>query len=368
MFAERGVWQDRMGRTSLRALQILMILALVGVVGWIAAEQTLVTLPIIIATILTCALQPALLFLRRRGLGRVPSTVTAFVGAILALAAAFFLIGLAIYKEADVLAARALEGVARLQNLLDSWGIKLDEERLQQLQRSLGSVAEGDIAHRALAGFTTAGEVGAGLILALVLLFFFLLDGNRIWQFSRQFVPPAKRRAADISVARGFRVLGRYVRGTTIIALFAAVVDTIVMLIMKAPLAIPLGALIFFGAYVPILGALVTGMLAALVTLVTLGPVPSLVLVIVVIVVNQIEHHVLQPKVMGNTLGLHGTVILVALAIGAHSGGIAGALVAVPIVAFVWAVMRSVITLRGGVYGDERESTSRQSTGVSGSR
>lgn len=347
-----SLWADGVGRLSVRALQFLIVFAAVAVIAWLVSSQLIVSLPIVIATILTCALQPALNWLRARRFGRVGSTVTAFAGALLALLAAFFLIGLAIYHQAGELAEKAIEGVTRLQEWLGRFGILLNAERLEQVERTLGGET-GNLGERALAGFATAGEIGAGLVLTLVLLFFFLLDGDRMWAFARGFIPTRHRERAHLAAAEGSRVLGRYVRGTTIIALFAAVVDTAVMLIMHAPLAIPLGALIFFGAFVPILGALVTGMLAALVTLVTLGPVPSLVLVIVVIIVNQIEHHILQPKVMGDTLGLHGVVILIALAIGAHTGGIAGAVVAVPLAAFGWAVAKALIDARGGLYAED---------------
>jgi len=346
----QNLWSDGPGRAAIRCLQFLIICAAIAFVVWLAASQLIVSLPIMIAVIIACALQPALLGLRARRFGRVGSTATTFTGALLGLAAAFFLIGLAIYHQSGELVGKTIEGAKRLQDLASSWGVPLNAERLEQLQNSLGAGSGGELGKRAVAGFATAGEIGAGLVLTVVLLFFFLLDGDKMWQFVRNFIPPRHRAQADVAAGRGVRVLGRFVRGTTIIALFAAVVDTVVMLIMHAPLAIPLGALIFFGAYIPILGALVTGIMAALVTLVTLGPVPALVLVIVVIIVNQIEHHVLQPKVMGNTLGLHGVVILIALAVGAHTGGIAGALVAVPLSAFCWAIVKAVIDARGGLY------------------
>lgn len=144
-------------------------------------------------------------------------------------------------------------------------------------------------------------------------------------------------------------VLGRYIRGTVIIAAFAAIVDLTAMLVMHVPLAFPLAALIFLGAFIPIVGALVTGFAAALVALVAAGPAAAVVLTIVVIIVNQVEHHVLQPKVMGSALSLHGVVIISVLAIGAHEGGVAGALLAVPLTAVVWASVRVFRDMRGRV-------------------
>ena len=350
----KNLWSDNVGHAATRVLQVLIFCVGIGVIAWGLTTQALATLPVLIAIILTCALHPALEALRKRGVGRIGSTVITFVGTILLLLGVFSLVGVSIANQTDELVAKAIQGVDRLQEWLGRFGMQIDEARLQQLEKSLNS-SGGDLGQRALHGFATAGEIATGTILTLVLLFFFLLDGDRMWGFIKRFIPSRRREDAQAAGIASVKVLGNYVRGTVTIAAFAAVVDTIAMLVMGAPLAIPLGTLIFFGAFVPIVGALVTGLLAALVTLVTLGPIPALVLVGIVILVNQIEHHILQPKVMGNSLGLHGAVILVALAIGAHIGGVSGAIVAVPLTAVTWGVVRTLIEMRGGLEGDDGE-------------
>ncbi|GAA1349821.1 AI-2E family transporter [Falsarthrobacter nasiphocae] len=347
MDAPRALWSDSVGRPATRVLQFLIFAAGLAVVVWALTSQALTTLPILIAIILASALQPVLVALRRRGAGRIGSTAITFTGTLLLLIGIFTLVSISIYRQSDVLAARAVEGVTRLQDWLRSLGVEVDAARFDAIEKSLNSSSGGDLASRALHGVATAGEIGTGTLLTLVLLFFFLLDGDRMWTFIKRFIPARRRDEAHTAGVTSVKVLGAYVRGTVFIAAFAAIVDTVAMLVMGAPLAIPLGTLIFFGAFVPILGALVTGVLAALVTLVTLGPIPALVLVGIVILVNQIEHHILQPKVMGDSLGLHGSVILIALAIGAHTGGISGAIVAVPITAVVWAAVKSVMEGRG---------------------
>lgn len=346
MSSSVSLWTDSAGRASIRVLQGLIFAAGIALVGWILSTLALVTLPILIAIIFTSALQPVLRALRRRGLGRIGSTAITFVAALLALIGIFSLVLLSIYHQSGTLVTKGIEGLDRLRIWLAGFGIQADMEFLDTIEKSLSGGSSSDLGQTALHGLATTGEIITASLLTIVLLFFFLLDGPRMWDFLRRLAPRRHRARADAAGVNSVRVLGAYVRGTTTIALFAAVVDTIVMLIMGAPLAIPLGALIFFGAWVPILGALVTGLFATLVTLVTLGPVPALVLVIAVILVNQVEHHVLQPKVMGDSLGLHGAVVLVALAIGAHTGGISGAIVAVPLTAVAWAVIKTVLEMR----------------------
>jgi predicted PurR-regulated permease PerM len=350
------LWTDGIGRSSTRVLQFLIFCAGIALLIWALTAQALVTLPILIAVILACALQPVLKFFRVKGLRRTGSTVITFVGAILLLLGIFSLVTVSIYHQSGELVQKGVEGVARLQTWLAGFGINLDMNRLEQWEKSItSSSGTSNLGETALQGVATAGEILTGTLLTLVLLFFFLYDGDRMWSFIKRFIPVRHRREAHAAGMNSVKVLGAYVRGTMAIALFAAVVDTVVMLIMRAPLAIPLGVLIFFGAFVPILGALVTGLFATLITLVTLGPIPALILVVTVILVNQIEHHILQPRVMGHTLGIHGAVILVALAIGAHTGGISGAIVAVPVTAVLWSVVKTLIDGREALFPTEEQ-------------
>ncbi len=357
MHKTASLWTDGFGRASTRVLQSLIFCAGIAVLVWALTAQALVTLPILIAVIITCALQPVLKFLRGRGLGRTGSTVVTFAGALLGLIGIFALVTMSIYHQSGELMQRGIEGANRLQAWLARLGINISLDSLDKWEKNLSAAGStSELSQKALNGVATVGEIVTGTLLTLVLLFFFLYDGDRMWSFIKRFIPVRHRPEADRAGLNSVRVLGAYVRGTTAIALFAAVVDTIAMLIMGAPLAVPLGVLIFFGAFVPILGALTTGLFATLVTLVTLGPVPALVLVAVVVIVNQIEHHILQPRVMGHSLGIHGAVILVALAIGAHSGGISGAIVAVPMTAVLWAISKTLIDARDSLFPTEEEA------------
>ena len=145
---------------------------------------------------------------------------------------------------------------------------------------------------------------------------------------------------------RSIIVVGGYVRGTLIIAAIDALIVVAGLLILRVPLAVPLTAVVFLGGFVPIIGATAAGSLAVLVALVENGPVPALIVLIILVVANQFEHHILQPLFMGRVLRIHGLVIILALAAGATLAGIIGALLAVPLTAVGWTIYKTLATGR----------------------
>jgi predicted PurR-regulated permease PerM len=178
------------------------------------------------------------------------------------------------------------------------------------------------------------GHFLAGLALALFALFYFIYDGRGIFTFLLNFIPRASRDRVDQAAVRGWHSLSSYVRATILVALFDSIGVLIVALILGVPVAPALAALVFLGAFVPIVGALVSGFVAVLVALVALGWVQALIMLGGVILVMQIEGHVLQPFLLGRAVKLHPLAVLIAIAIGIIAGGIVGALMAVPLLAF----------------------------------
>ena len=170
----------------------------------------------------------------------------------------------------------------------------------------------------------------------IVVLFFFLKDGPKIWEFLlRPFDGDRYERGKRVGDAT-VRTLGGYVRGTAIVAAVDAIAIGIGLAIVGVPLVIPLSVLVFLLAFIPLVGATVAGILAALVALVAVGPVEALIVVAIVVVVNQVEGDFLQPVVMGRALRLHPLVILFALTAGTVLAGLTGAVLAVPVAASVW--------------------------------
>src|SRR5699024_11213304 len=192
----------------------------------------------------------------------------------------------------------------------------------------------------ALTTITADGTFITGLLLLMLFLFFLLKDGDRIWAFFVSWTPTHFRTQWIASGDRAQHTFGGYIRGTAIIAAADAIGITLALLILQVPLALPLGVVVFLGAFIPIVGATVAGILATLVALVANGPIVALIVLTAVILVNQLEGNFLQPVVMAQTLNLHALVILIALAAGTVLAGIVGAVLSVPLVAVAWGVLK----------------------------
>ncbi|MGF6834744.1 putative PurR-regulated permease PerM [Paenarthrobacter sp. TE4293] len=334
-------WKDSMGRTAVRATQILLILALAVVAIFGLLQVRLLVIPALIALILAAAIAPFVNMLRRRGWRGGLATGVAFLGLLIVLGGVVTVIVISVRSQWDELISQAAEGLDELENFLLTGPFPLDQEQLNQGRQAVVDFAQSSqVRSGAVTGLSVVTEFLAGASLMVVILFFFLKDGAKIWEF---FLRPFKgvREAKLRRVGkRTMEVLGGYVRGTAIVALVDTVAIGAVLLILQVPLALPLAIIVFIGAFVPLVGATVAGILAALVALVANGPIVALIVVIAVIAVNQLEGDFLQPVVMGKSLELHALVILMALTAGTILAGIIGAVLAVPIAAVTWAIIQ----------------------------
>ena len=336
-----ALWSDSLGRPAIRAAQLLLLLAAVSVAVFGLVRLKLIAIPLMIALILAAALSPVVGYLRRRGLRPALATWATFLTAVLVLGGIITGLVFAVRSEWNDLVAAGTAGWEELRRLLAEGPLPIEQEAIDQAAAALRDfVGSSQFGLGALSGLSTAAEVITGVLLCAVVLFYFLKDGDRIWAFfllGFSGEPLDKlRRSGD----RVVEILGRYVRGTAIIASVEALAIGLTLLVLQVPLALPLAVLVFLGAFVPMVGAFVTGIFAALVALVANGPVVALIVAGVVIAVNQLDGHILQPIVMGRTLRLHGLVILLALAAGVILAGIAGAVLAVPVTAVAWAVVK----------------------------
>ncbi|PRB37224.1 AI-2E family transporter [Arthrobacter sp. MYb23] len=335
------LWKDSLGRTAVRASQILLILTLTVVAVFGLLQIRLLVIPVLIALILAAAIGPFVNMLRRRGWRGGLATGVAFLGLLIVLGGVITIIVLSVRSQWDELISQAAGGLDELENFLLTGPIPLDREQLNQAREAVVEFAQSSqVRSGAVTGLSVVTEFLAGASLVVIILFFFLKDGAKIWEF---FLRPFKgvREAKLRRVGkRTMEVLGGYVRGTAIVALVDTVAIGAALLIMQVPLAIPLAIIVFIGAFIPLVGATVAGILAALVALVANGPIVALIVVIVVIAVNQLEGDLLQPIVMGKSLELHALVILMALTAGTILAGIIGAVLAVPIAAVTWAIVQ----------------------------
>ena len=337
-----SLWADGFGKLGIRAIQIIVVVVVAAGIIFAIQQLTLVTIPLMIALILACAFTPVMNAMRRRGVPSALATVITLLAIVVILGLLSWLIVWAVRDQWDELYSQAEEGV---QQLL-AWSQTLPFEFLQpeQIDEWIATLTDfltsAQFGSGALAGVSAVANFVTGLVLMVTILFFFLKDGPQMWEFllrpfrGQHYV--RARRIGDKTVG----VLGSYVRGTATVAAVDAIGILIGLLILQVPLAIPLAVLVFLLAFIPIVGATVAGILAALVALVANGWVNALFVVGIVVLVNQLEGNFLQPVLMGRSMKLHAFVILVALTVGTVLGGIVGAILAVPITAALWGVIQ----------------------------
>jgi putative heme transporter len=329
---------------------ILVVILLCGIV-WMARYLSEVLIPVAVAIMLTALMLPVADALKkgRWGLPRAAATAVTVIGAVAAIVGVLIVIGGQIAGQGPELSANVVNGFNKLSDWLNNGPLTrwlrdgplhlspawLDSStwvsRITDFLKASGST----IATYAAELGAQVGHFLAGLALALFALFYFIYDGRGIFTFLLKFFPRASRDRVDQAALRGWRALSSYVRATILVALFDSLGVLIVALILGVPVAPALAALVFLGAFVPIVGALVSGFVAVLVALVALGWVQALIMLGGVILVMQVEGHVLQPFLLGRAVKLHPLAVLLSIAIGIIVGGIIGALLAVPLLAFV---------------------------------
>lgn len=335
-------WGDSLGRASIRTAQVLLLLVLTVVVVYALIQVRLVVIPALLALILAAAISPFVHLLRRRGWPSAAATGFSFVALLLAFGAVITGIVFAVMSQADELASKATEGFDRVYDFIRTGPFPIDDQQIQQARdAAIDFATSSTVGAGAISGLSAAGNFLTGALLMAVILFFFLKDGERIWAFVLRAFKGVKLVKARRAGERSLNVLGGYVRGTSIVALVDSFFIGLALVIMGVPLALPLAALTFIGAFIPLIGATLAGILAALVALVANGPLAALIVIIVVIVVNQLEGNFLQPVVMGQALNVHALVILLALTAGTILAGIIGAILAVPLVAVGWAAIKA---------------------------
>jgi putative heme transporter len=312
----------------------------VGVVGWallwFVSTVRLVFIPLAIALLLSALLAPAVGWLLRARVPRSLATFLVLVGGLAAVAGTLTLVVTEFIDGAPELSRSASDGVRQIQQWARTGPLHLSDQQVEQTINAVQTWVDqntGSLTTATVAGATVVFEVFAGAVLVLFAMFFFLRDGGRIWRFIvRLFPVNARWQLADAGEA-SWSTLGSYVRATVLVAFIDAVGIGLALVILDVPFAFPLTALVFLGAFIPIVGATISGAVAVLVALVDKGWVVALIVLGAVILVQQLEGHVLQPLIMGRAVEIHPLAVIVGIAAGAVLAGIVGALVAVPLIA-----------------------------------
>ncbi|KHL01316.1 membrane protein [Sinomonas humi] len=326
----------------MRSVQTLSVAVLVAGVLWAITRVPLVLIPVTLALILASAISPLVHLLARHRWPRALAVAASFLAILSVFGGVVTGIVYLVRGQAGELAARFTNGIQQLHDFLNNGPVKISDAEINSARNSIQQFfTNGSIGTEALNGAMTVGEIFTGTLLMVVILFFFLKDGAKIRGFLVDFMPAEHQSTAHLALERSAHVLGGYVRGTALVALTDAVIVGVVLLILHVPLAVPLAVFVFIGAFIPIVGGTVAGSLAILVALVSAGPVAALIVLGVLIGVSQLEQHLLQPALMGRVLRIHGLAIVLSLAAGTMLAGIVGALLAVPVTAVGWTIIKT---------------------------
>jgi len=336
-----SLWADGFGTLAIRSLQVMIVVAIAAAVFIGIQQVTVVTIPLVLALIFASAFAPVMSWMRRHGVPSLLATLLALLAILVILGGVTWLIVWAVRDQWDELYAQAQQGFTDLLAWVNTLPFEIDQEQIDEWLATLGDfVTSAQFGSGAIAGVSAVANFVTGLVLMVVMLFFFLKDGPQMWAFLlRPFRGENYERAVRIG-EKTVSTLGSYVRGTATVAAVDAVGILIGLLILQVPLAIPLAVLVFLLAFIPIVGATLAGIIAALVALVAHGWVVALIVVGVVVLVNQLEGNFLQPVLMGRSMKLHAFVVLVALTVGTVLAGIVGAVLAVPITAVAWGIIQ----------------------------
>jgi len=334
-------WSDSFGGIATRCLQLIIVLVIAIGIVYAAATLSVVTIPVLLALIIASAMHPVVSWLRRHRVPSVLATLAVLIGVLVVLGLVGWLIVVAVVSQWPELQKSALHGFDQLQDFASTLPFSIDQSQIDEAVKGIQDfVTSSQFGSGALAGASATANFLTGLVLMIVVLFFFLKDGPRIWEFLlRPFTGERYLRARRVG-DRVVQTLGGYVRGTATVAAVDAIGIGVGIAIVGVPLALPLAVVVFITAFIPIVGATAAGILAALVALVALGPVQALIVVGIVVLVNQLEGNLLQPVLMGKTLKLHGLVILIGLTAGTVLAGITGAIISVPLLAAAWGAIQ----------------------------
>ena len=268
--------------------------------GWILwkglGHVSLLVISLLVALLLAALLSPAVMLLRKKGVRAGGAAAIAEIGMILVLAGIISLTGQQILRGFVSMADKAMQGYQQLVGWLKGLGYEFGADQLNQLLDQMESAVTNNpssVLHGVSQVGSTAAEVATGTLLTLFTLVFFLMEGERIWLFVTRLFPKDARAAVNGAGRAGWKSLGAYVRVQILVAAIDAVGIGIGAAILGVPLAIPLGVLVFLGSFVPVIGALISGAVAVLLALVALGPVQALIMLGIVLLVQQLESHIL---------------------------------------------------------------------------
>ena len=330
--------------------RILVIVGVIAVLVFVIMQLRDIVVPFFVAVLLAALLVPFMNFLVRKGWPRWLAIVVAMVGTLAVIAGLIVLVVLQVRAGYPDLQAQSVEAYDNLKARLLASPLQLTEADIsaylgqawEAIQRDSSALVSG-----LMSVGTTAGHVLAGFLLTLFATLFFLIDGKGVWRWIVGLFPRRSRPAVDGAGQAGWITLTTFVK----VQIFVAAVDAIGigagawilgLFFGGFPLVIPIAVAVFLGSFIPVVGALISGALAVFVALVYLGPIPAVMMLGIVLLVQQVEGHILQPLVMGTAVKVHPLAVVFAVAAGGFIAGIPGALFAVPVIAVLNVVVKYI--------------------------
>lgn len=324
--------------------RILLLSA--GVYGllWVMGAFKTIVVPVLVAMLLAVLLRPFSNFMRKYL--KFPPAIAALVtvlGLVAVVSGLLTVAGREISTGVGELWDKAQAGFEEAVTWAGEGPLQISQSDLQAyLDQVTDTISDnsGTIVSGAMSATVTVGHVFAGSLIALFCLFFFVMEGDRIWLWCVRLLPERNQNRTHQASLRGWITLRGYARMQIVVAAVDGIGIGVGAAILGVPLAIPLGILVFVGSFIPIVGAIATGAIAVLVALVDQGFVVALVMLAIVVGVQQLESQILQPFLMGRAVSLHPVAVLLAVTAGTMAAGIIGALFSVPIAAVLNTVFR----------------------------
>ncbi|MFE9423299.1 AI-2E family transporter [Kitasatospora sp. NPDC006697] len=305
---------------------------------------------VFLALVITSVLRPLADLLGRR-LPRSLAVAGAVLGALLLVAGLLALIGASVADEWDTLGSEFRGGVGRIERWLEGAPFHVRPETATTLQNKLGSYLSQHRATLINTAVSQAGrvvEVVTGGVLALFCAVFFIHSGDRMWGWLLRQLPPGARRGWDRGGRTAWHTFAGYTRGIVIVAASNAVLVGIALALLRVPLVLPLVVLEFFATLVPLIGSPIAMVIAAVVALAARGPVTAVIVLGLIVVIGQIEGHLLHPVVMSWAVRIHPVAVALSVIAGGVLAGVIGAVVALPLVSVIWAVVSELRAGDGG--------------------
>lgn len=320
------------------AARALIVAAAIYVLFLMLDKVRLVAFAFVISLLLTALLHPLVAILRTLGVQRSLATLLVLLFGVGILSLIGWFVTIQVTANASSLAAQVGDAGDKIRSWLVSGPLHLNEAQLAGLVDKLKSAAgrnQGALVSGAFATASTALEVISGILLAIFSTFFLLRDGELVWAWVVRLFPAAARIHVNVAGGLGWRTLSGYVRGIVIVALTDAISVTIVLLVVRVPLAVPLGVLVFLGAFIPLVGLVVAGTVSILIALISHGLAAALIVLLAIVLLVQAEGHLLHPLVMSRAVRIHPLAVVLAVASGTLIAGIEGAVIAVPLTSVI---------------------------------